>query len=122
MILSEHDLAKTERLYAHHRNLSAVARVLRITPAAVSYRLKKAGVELEPRQVDKARGGVAPPLSNLDVKRAVEKHGSQLQASKALGISQPTVSRRLAQADDDGKRYRTRNAIWSPADIYSPEA
>lgn len=49
MSLSDYDLAKTERLYAHHRNLSAVARVLRITPAAVRHRLKKAGVAFSDR-------------------------------------------------------------------------
>lgn len=77
MSLSDYDLAKTERLYAHHRNLNTVARILGITAPAVSYRLKKAGVAFDARP-------------------------------------------RPTSEEDAGKRRR--NAVWSPADIYSPEA
>ena len=77
MSLSDYDLAKTERLYAHHRNLSAVARALKITPAAVSYRLKKAGVAFDARP------------------RPVQ---------------------------DEAATQRARKAVWSPADIFQPEA
>ncbi|MFP5513309.1 MAG: hypothetical protein ACLGJC_09535 [Alphaproteobacteria bacterium] len=77
MSLSDYDLAKTERLYAHHRNMNTVARILGITAPAVSYRLKKAGVAFDARPRPQA-----------------EEAASQ----------------------------RARKAVWSPSDIYQPEA
>lgn len=77
MSLSDYDLAKTERLYAHHRCMSTVARLLKLTVPAVRYRLMKAGIEHDSRPGPKPKG--APSAS-------------------------------------------PRRAVWSPADIYSPEA
>ena len=63
-------------------------------------------------------------VTDAEIKRAVEKYGSQLQAAKALGISQSAVSRRLPRTNRGGHITRTpRHPVWSSSDIrHYPEA
>lgn len=124
MSLSEHDLTKTERLYAHHRCMSTVASLLKITVPAVRYRLKKAGVEHDSRPgpkpkvaTSRSEGGGAtvvaskngrPSLSPYELMKTVAFYHELgvSGASDQLGITPNAIRARLRKAGIklDGKR------------------
>ena len=75
-------------------SMSAAAREVGIDPATVRHALRAAGVEI------RGKGGRGPNVARrAEVLAAVEAHdGNRSAAARALGVSQPSVSRMLKRA------------------------